>query len=166
MPERAALGIRIDASDLTKVARVLRQQGDGKQLRKDLVADLKTAVDPGVQAVRGKLLAMPAAVAPGSPPMGSYVASKVRSQVRLSGQRAGVAVRIPQTPQLRGFTFAARRLNATHWRHPVFRTGRWVTQRSPITGYFDETLAAGKPRYQAAVMEVLRKLAERLAARR
>jgi hypothetical protein len=44
--------------------------------------------------------------------------------VRLSGRSTGVKVRIGQTPNLRGFKMAARRLNRKSWRHKVFGNPR------------------------------------------
>jgi hypothetical protein len=103
--------------------------------------------------------------ASGSPALGSYLASRVKAQVRLSGRSTGVAIRIGQTPNLRGFTFAAKRLNRASWRHPVFGHDVYVDQDSPIEGYFDNTLEADKDHYRSAVLAVVEKMASRLARR-
>ena|SRR5215467_11406090 len=158
--------VKVDASDLARVAKVLRGEADGKQLRKELVADLKAAVAPGAAAVADKLRAIPhASASTAKPPLGSYLAARTKVQVRTGGRATGVAVRIQRTPNLRGFTFAAKRLNRDSWRHPVFGSDRWVDQDSPIRGYFDDTLSADREKYRAAVLEVLTKLAKRIARR-
>lgn len=163
------------ASDLVEISgtealktlgRSLRSEADGKQLRKDLIADLRTAVTPGVSAVQGQLRAIPhTSTTQSSPALGTYLAARVRTQVRLSGKRAGVAIRIPQTPALRGFRNAARRLNRDGWRHKVFGHDVWVEQTSPIRGYFDKTLSRDKPKYRAAVEAAIEKMVRRVASR-
>lgn len=155
---------------LQKLARAMAREANGKQLRKDLTAQLKTAVAPAVSAVAGKLQAIPHnSATQASPALGSYLASRVRVQVHLGGQRAGVAVRIGQTVRIRGFRNAARRLNRDAWRHPVFtREGRaevWVEQHSPIPRYFDETLGRDRDRYRAAVLDALARAAVRMTDR-
>lgn len=165
---RGDLEVTVDDSGLKELMKVVRQEADGKQLRKDLIADIRTAVAPGVSAVQAKVRAIPhSTAAHPSPSLGSYLASRVRPQVRLSGRSAGVRVRIAQTPNLRGFKMAARRLNRKKWRRPVFgNTEVWVEQRSPMPGFFDDTLAAGRAQYRAAVVGAMKKLADRLTARK
>ena len=162
----APLEVKVNAADLRLIGARLRTEAGGKELRKDLIKELRLAVEPGVSAVQGKLRSIPHnTAAEPSPAMGSYLASKVRTQVRLSGASAGVAVRIPQTPELRGFAKAARYLNRASWRHRVYGRNTWVTQQSPIPGYFDDTLAEGKPRYRTAVYDALRRMTRRLAGK-
>lgn len=160
--------VTVDDSGLKALMRVMRQEVDGKQLRKDLIAELRTAVGPGVSAVQGRLRAVPhRGAAKASPALGTYLASRVKPQVRLGGRAAGVRVRIAQTPNLRGFKLAARRLTRTSWRHKVFGNPEvWVTQKSPIPGYFDDTLARGRSEYRAAVVAALKDLSNRLTARK
>ena len=155
-----ALEITVDASQLRRVASVLKAAEGGAELRKDLIKDIRVAVQPGTDQVKAKLRSMPASDA--NPPMGGYLATRVRTSVRLSGPSAGVRVQIGQTPGLRKFKLAARRLNSGSWRHPVFGRGGWASQSSPIPGFFDETLRAGKERYYEAVVLAVRQLAARL----
>lgn len=157
--------LNIDQRAVQKVAKAVKAELDGKDLRKDLITELKTAVAPGVSAVKSKLQSMPQASVPSSPAIGSFLASRVVPQVRLSGQRTGVSVRIKKTPQLRGFTNAARRLNQASWRHKVFGRDVWVEQTSPIQGFFDDTLAKDKPLYRAGVVAALEKMARRIKER-
>ncbi|HET6504618.1 MAG TPA: hypothetical protein VFG87_28045 [Amycolatopsis sp.] len=153
----------VDQQDMQRVAKAMRAEEDGKTLRKQLVGELKDAVSPGVSKVQGKLRSIPhLGPTRSSPPMGSYLASRVKPQIRLSGRSTGVAVRIAQTPALRGFKLAARRLNRSSWRRRVFG-GVWVTQTSPIPGFFDDTLAEGKEQYRAGVLRALEKMARRVA---
>lgn len=163
--------VKVDDAGLRDLMKLLRKESDGKKLRGDLVKEIRTAVAPGVSAVQAKLRAIPHdSAVRSSPALRAYLASRVKSQVKLSGHSSGVKIRIGQTPALRGFKMAARRLNAKSWRHPVYaRQGRettWVTQVSPMPGYFDETLAEHRAEYRAAVVRALEGLADRLTARR
>lgn len=157
--------LTVDQQAVQRVARALKAEEDGKVLRKELVAELKEAVGPGVSKVQGKLKAIPHnSRTHSSPPMGSYLASRVKAAVRLSGRSTGVAVRIPQTPSLRGFTMAARWLNRKSWRRKAFGDENVeVVQQSPIPGYFDDTIADGKPLYRAGIIRALEKMASRIA---
>lgn len=164
----ARFELSVDQQAVKRLARVLRDESDGKALRKELIGELKDAVEPGVSAVQGKLRSIPrrSGTAGSSPALGSYLAARVKAQVRLSGRSPGVRVRIAQTPKLRGFTLAARRLNRESWRRKVFGDPDvWVDQKSPIPGFFDDTLAEGRERYRAAVVRALESMARRIVAR-
>jgi hypothetical protein len=157
--------VQVDARNLTALGRVLRAEADGAALKKDLVVAIRAAVSPGVSAVQGKLRAIPSKGISPSPSLSSYLASRVKVSVRFAGRSAGVRIRIAQTPTLRGFKMAARRLNRTHWRHPVYGRGVWVTQQSPIPDYFDGTLSGHKSEYHAAVIAACEACAARIGRR-
>lgn len=166
MAGRPPIELTVDQQALQRLQRAVRAEADGKVLRKELVGELKSAVAPGVSKVQGRLRSVPRTGTPSSPALGAYVASRVKPQIRLSGRSTGVAVRIPQTPNLRGFKMAGRRLNRKSWRHKVFgRPEVWVVQESPIPGYFDDTLNEGKAQYRAAVVRALEMMARRVAER-
>lgn len=160
--------IRIQSKDqgrLVALGRAMKAEEDGAALRKDLIVNMRAAVAPGKSAVQEKLRAWPHGGADSSSPaMGSYLASKTTVQVRLSGRRTGVAVRIARTPNLRGFRKAATALNsAAGWRHKVFGRDVWVEQTSPQPGFFDKTLAAGKNVYRAAVLLAVKQMERRIS---
>lgn len=159
-----AIELTVDQRMIVKLSKLIKAEANGAFLRKQLITDLRGAVAPGVAKVQGKLRAIPSD-RPGSPPLGTYLAARVRPQIRLSGRSAGVRIRIGQTPNIRGFAMAARRLNRTTWRHKVFGREVWVEQRSPIAGYFDDTLSADREVYHAAVLRACRKYARRLGER-
>lgn len=155
--------LTVDQSKVVGLVRVLKAESNSALLRKDLIANIKIAVQPGVSAVQGKLRAIPhdSPFTP-SPRLSTYLASRVKVQVRLTGGSAGVRVRIAQTPTLRGFKKAAQYLNRSSWRHRVFGKDVWVTQESPIPDYFDSTLDARKAEYRTAVLAACRQLSWRL----
>lgn len=154
--------VEITSTALTALARRIKAEQDGKQIRKDLVTELRAAAAPGVAAVKEKLRSMPRAARGQSPAMGTYLAGRTAVQVRTSGKKVGVRVRIPATPKLRGFAMAARRINKGSWRHRVYGRDVWVTQHSPIPGFFDDTLRGDHDRFRRAVVAVMRKTARRL----
>lgn len=155
--------LSVDQSKVAGLAKALKAESKAAALRKDLIANIKVAVQPGVSAVQGKLRAIPSeGKTTASPRLSSYLASRVKVQVRLTGASAGVRVRIAQTPNLRGFRKAAQHLNRASWRHRVFGRDVWVTQESPIPDYFDSTLTARRAEYRAAVLAACRQFAWRL----
>jgi hypothetical protein len=160
-----AATLSVQQQRLKSVGIAMRSEADGKLLRRELIADLRVAVAPGIEKVRGKLRALPASVTGVQPAMGSYLASRVRAQVKFSGRRVGVAVRIGKTPNLRKFNVASRVLNRGEWRHRVYGKDVWVTQQSPIPGFFDKTLMSDRRAYRAAVVAAVQKMERRLAAR-
>lgn len=168
---RGPIAFSIDQRAFQAVARAMRQQADGKELRRDLIREMKSAVRPGVDEVRARARAMPHTSRRKTPhaPLGATLARKTTSTVNLTGKRTGVRVKIKRTPELGGFTYAARRVNRGHWRHPVFwrvpLVQRWVTQTSPLKGFFDDTLRRHRAEYKKGVVDALEKTARRVARR-
>lgn len=160
-------GISVEAEAMRQLGAAFRREADGKALRRDLTKQIGTAVAPAVSAVQGVLRAIPhPSAAHASPRLSTYLSSRVKVQVRYSGRSTGVRVRIGETPNLRGFTLAARYLNKKSWRHPVFGNREvWVTQTSPVPGYWDDTLAADRDKYRDAVVDALGMMARRLMER-
>jgi hypothetical protein len=155
--------LTVDQTKLIKLAKIMRAEANSSMLKKDLIASFKVATDAGISAVQSKLRAVPNdSGVKSSPPLGTYLAARVKLSVRLGGQSAGVKIRIQQTPSLRGFKMAARRFNRVSWKHRVFGQDVWVTQNSPIPGYFDDTLAGYKKEYTEAVLLACRRMARRL----
>jgi hypothetical protein len=160
------LDIRHDLKDL---ARALKAEEDGKQLRKDLVKNLREAVDPAVKQAKASVKAMPSKGHAGLQ-LRRDVARRVGVQVRLGGRTVGVKVRTTAT-KVRGFTNAPRLLNTPKgWRHPNIGAGRrgqadWVAQRSTRPGWFDDPMRAGEPRYRRAVTRAVEDMANRIARR-
>lgn len=158
--------LTVEQSKVVKLGKLMRAESDGAKLKRDLGVAIRAAVEPGVSAVKSKLQAIPRSGPAKSPPLGGYLAARVKVRIRFTGRSAGVAVRVQQTPNLRGFKMAARRLNRKQWRHPIYGNKQaWVTQVSPIPGYFDETLMKYKAEYTAAVLAACRKMALRLGER-
>lgn len=157
--------LTVDQSKLVALSKLMKAESNKAILRSELISAFKSIVEPGVAQVREKLNGIPNRGVPDKPALGSYLASRAKVSVRLSGSRAGVYVRIGFTPNIRGFKLAARRLNRTSWRHKVYGKDVWVEQMSPIPGYFEDTLMKYKEEYRAAVIAACNRLALRLGER-
>lgn len=159
----------VDAEDLRRVAARLGREADGVKLRRDLSAELRQAVEPGVADARGRILTMGAGGIPheegGS--LRAAIAGGVKAKTRLSGTAAGVRVTASKKGMPRGFANAPKRTNrAKGWRHPVPppRLGKGVEgpQREPkwvhqigLPGWFDDPLKDRKNEYRRAVQRVI-----------
>jgi hypothetical protein len=156
--------------DLEQLARALKAEEDGKQLRKDLARNLRDAVKPAVQDAKATMRSMPSRGHAG-PSLRADVARRTGVQVRLGGRTVGVKVRTTGT-KVRGFTNAPRLLNSRKgWRHPNIGAGRrgqpdWVAQRSARPGWFDDPMKRGEPRYRKAATDAVEAMARRIARRR
>ena len=167
------LEFTVEQKALREVAKALRQESDGKQLRKDLIAAITAVLTPLREEVRGSILSMESG---GLPHEGQglrqAIAEKTVVQVRTGGRATGAAIRTKNTGMPRGFKHAARRLNARKgWRHPVFarvtRNGEvdvWVRQVGKPE-WFDDTIRKHRRQYTRNVTAVLAVMARRIASR-
>lgn len=149
------------------VARGLRAEADGQELVQDLAEQLRAALEPAVGEVRAAVLGMASAGLPhGGESLRAAVAAAVVSEVRVTGGSAVARIRATKRAMPRGFANAPARLNARRgWKHPVHgRTSTWVTQMG-APGWFDDTIARGRDRYERAAREALDRVARRVARR-
>lgn len=136
----------IDRGDLKAVNKAFRQVEDGKQLRKDLIAELKAVARPLVPKVQAAWLSAPSQGRGhrGRADLRKLLADSTWVQARLTGKEAGVCVRsdgrrMPnRMKSLPGYAEGIRRRG---WRHPVGGDrDRWVDQRP-----FPRFYAAARP---------------------
>lgn len=137
------------ADDLALLGRRLKTAD--KQLRKDLLKEIRTEGKPTVDDVK--------ASARSSLPQRGGLAARVASQsygvrTRMSGRSAGV--RIQGTGRtVRGL----RQLDAGTLRHPVFGDrSTWVSQ-SVEPGYFTKPIEEDLPRFRKAVEDAMEQTA-------
>lgn len=153
--------VEVDQRDLKRLVVALRKEGDGKELRKDLVKGLRTAVAPAAQAAKAAILSMPSSGGERSGRgLRAAVAAGVRVEVRTAG-KVGVFVVAKSTGMPRGFLNAPKRLNAKKWRHPVHGTKKWVTQVGK-PGWFDNTVTDAKPAANRAAADAMDSMAKRI----
>ena len=91
------------------------------------------------------------------------VAASIRAEVRLTGKNTGVSIKARSTPNLRGFSQAARAMNARSFRHKVYG-GKWVAQVGKPR-WFDETASRDREAFRNRVMSAVDDMARRIAAR-
>jgi hypothetical protein len=163
-----AVELTIEQRALLELGRALKREEDGKQLRRDLLRELKKPLAPAVAEIKSGVMAMP--VHGGIPPAGGEplrpaVAKRIRSEVKLSGKAIGVRVRARRTPAVRNFAHAPKRINsAKGWRHRVYGSDRWVVQMGN-PGYFDEPLEERRGEFRRSVLEAMDATARRIKIR-
>lgn len=159
----AEVEIRADQQSFNRVARAVESEAGGRRLRADLVDELEDAVDPGVTEVRAAVMGMQTGGLPhGGEPLRPAVAAAIDDEIALSGSSLGVRVVARTTGMPRGFRLAAKRLNATRWRHPVFG-GRVVVTQIGAPGFFDDTLARRAPAARRGVVRAMQKSIDRMS---
>ena len=152
--------VEVDQRDLRRLVIALRKAGDGKELRKDLVKGLRSAVVPVAQAAKASILSMPSSGGHSGASLRGAVAGGVKVQIRTTGA-AGVFVVAKSTGMPRNFRNAPKRLDAKSWRHPVPGVKKWVTQVGK-PGWFDDTMQRARPGANRAAADALDSVAQRI----
>lgn len=146
---------------LERLQRALASEAGGRVFRRDLAANLDKAVRPAVAAVRARVMSIPSR---GGRRVGGSIrraiAQAVESVIRLEPRVTGVLVRIGRRTMPREFGNAPKRFNQETFRRQVYGRGETVQRGQP---YFEETLQAGRPRYQAGCVAAMDDMAARVA---
>ncbi|MER6956007.1 hypothetical protein [Streptomyces sp. NPDC000618] len=151
---------------LAALTRAIRAEEDGKQLRKELAANMRDALRPGAAEAKSSIMSASSAGLPTAPALRSSIARKIRPEVKLGGRWSGARVKAFKTKNVRGFPNAPKRMNrAGGWRHPVYGNREiWVQQHGKVD-WFDRSFEGREGVYKAAVEAAMENMAERLAAR-
>lgn len=137
---------RISADDFYRASKALKAAGD-KNLRKELNRRLRLAAKPLIPKARAEATR----TLPTRGGLAKRVASSpMRVQVRTGRETAGVRVVVGKR---RGS--AARTANEGTIKHPVFDTGRWVSQEVE-PGWFDDTMRRHAPEVRPDVEDAVR----------
>ncbi len=165
-PPPARLGV--EAEGLAALARAIKQEANGKELRRDLLRAMKAEIAPAVSGAKSAAMTIPGRGA-ASPALRSGIARRIRAEVKLSGTQVGVRVKARKTPELRGFTNAAKSTQRPGgWRHPTF--GRrdnpqdWSSQMGKPK-WFDRAMNGRADEYRQGLHAVMEDAARRLASR-
>ncbi|WP_328962974.1 hypothetical protein [Streptomyces virginiae] len=158
--------VTVTHEGLDTLARALRAEADGKQLRKELAKNLRDALKPGAVQAKSAIMAMSSSGPGTAPALRSAIAKKIRPEVKLGGNWSGARIKAFKTRNVRGFVNAPKRTNRPRgWRHLVYgRPDSWVTQYG-VDHWFDYALIYDTPRYKAAVHEAMEAMARRIAER-
>lgn len=161
----ASLALTVEQDALAQVGRILKDEADGKSLRRDLVRELKATTDHPIARAQAGIRSTPSKGITQGMPLRQTVAASIKPVVRLAGKQTGVSIRQARTTNLRGFKSAGRRFNRANFRHPVFGDmSTWVVQGGNHE-WFDRPMQAARPEAKAAVVRAVDGLAQTLAAR-
>lgn len=157
--------LRATHEGLDALARALKAEEDGKQLRKELAANLREALKPGADQAKSSIMGM-ISLNGSQPALRSAIAKKIRPEVKLGGRWTGARVKAFKTKNVRGFPNAPKRTNSARgWRHPVFgNTDVWVQQRGKVE-WFDKGFRGREGIYKQAVHDAMEDMARRIADR-
>lgn len=165
----ASLAVKVTSDDLTHLARILKEEEDGKKLRRELAASLRKASEPVRDAARSAILSMESGGLPHEgEPLRQAIADRVVAEARLSGRSTGATVKAKRLKT--GFIHAPRRTNAPKFRHPVFKRTTaagveinvWVEQVGKPR-WFDDEMDKNRQRWREGVLEAMNSMAERIA---
>jgi hypothetical protein len=166
--------ISVEQNGLARVALRLKTEEGGAILRRELIADLRAAVAPAVEQVKGNargIASSPRAAhtkkniaGSSATSLGDAIARGVSTQVRLTagaGKAVGVSIKAKKTGMPRDFINAPKRFNAKQFRRRVY--GRAWVEQVGRPGWFDDPLHADKATYRAACIAAVERMARRIA---
>ncbi|MFJ5888080.1 hypothetical protein [Streptomyces californicus] len=151
---------------LDALVRAIRQEADGKALRKDLAKSMRDALRPGAATAKSSIMGMASSGTGTGPGLRAGIAKKIRPEVKLGGRWTGARVKAFKTPGLRHFPNAPKRTNRRDggWRTLTYGREPWRTQTGKRQ-WFDDAFANDTDIHIAAVQEAMEAMARRLAAR-
>jgi hypothetical protein len=163
------MSVTVTSDDLVHLAKILKEEEDGKKLRKELSAALRKASEPARDAARAAILSMDSGgLGREGESLRQAIADRITTEARLSGQSTGARVKARKLKT--GFINAPKRTSANKFRHPVFR--RFTRNGDLINVWVDQV---GKPRWfpdamkskaeewRKGVLEAMNSMAERIA---
>lgn len=160
------INLTVEQRALKELGRALRQESNGKELRRDLIRELKKPLTPVVAEIKSGVMSMASGgLKTGGEPLRAAVARKIRAEAKLSGYAVGVRIRARKTEGVRGFRNAPKRLNSPKgWRHPAFGSKEWVHQMGK-PNYFDDPIKGRKPEFRRHVIHAMDSTARRIGYR-
>ncbi|MFD9706212.1 hypothetical protein [Lentzea sp. NPDC059081] len=154
--------LSVDERRLRDLARALKSEEDGKELRKDLVKTSRAVLNPTRNAARAAIKSMPSRGHAG-PKLRTAVAQKVMVQIKTNGRYPGAVLRAKKTPKLRKFRNAPKRLNArSGWNHPSINNPDVTVHQDGKPGWFDDTTRKDRKKYRRELRGVIQRAEARL----
>lgn len=165
-PSSGPLLVSVDQQGFAEVFRAIRAETDGKELRKELSANLRNAARPVVTDLKAAAQALPSQGLPHAQgmPLRQAIARSIGTDLRTTGKAAGIRLRAKATPNVRGFRYAARAMNKGSFRHRVFGRDVWVTQTGQPR-WFDNVTARNREPFRDAVLSAVEDMRDRIATR-
>lgn len=149
---------------LRSLARAVVAEADGKQLKRELAAELRKVMEPIRARQVARIMAIPSKGHPG-PSLRQAVAKQTRAGVRFGGRNAGVNITQRARAMPREFRFAGRALNREEGWQPQTPGGVKLTQHARPVEWFDQPGHAASRDATHATQQVLERMAQRLADR-
>jgi len=166
MADTSRLGLELTPQNLRAIARALRAEEDGKELRKELTRNMREALKPGAAQAKSAIMSMSSVTPHDGPALKTAIARKIRPEVRISGKFPGAKIKAFKTKTLRGFPNAPKRTNrASGWRHPVYGNREVWVQQHGKTKWFDRAFEGQDAHYKRQVQFALAGMVNRIASR-
>ena len=158
----------VDSGDLKAVSRALRNQADGRLMRRALMLELRQAAQPLVPQVQQAWRTAPGFRGhrrPGQPNLRDLLAKATRVEARLTGKQAGVRVRTDgrrMPDQMKSLPGYAEGIRRRPWRHPVYgNRDTWVTQQ-PFPRFYDAVAGGDEVAARRAVNQAVDKVFDQI----
>lgn len=144
-PGSAGYRVEVRQDDLRDLVRAINQHGDKRALTKELRTGLREATKPLVPQARAKVATQTTSGGRSTGLRKDMARSvQVKVDLGLRSRRIGARIRLDGAKLERGGRprgLVAMYEGTRPWRHPVFGTGKWVTQQH--RGFLTETVDAG-----------------------
>jgi len=149
--------------ELARISRELRTVGNGREIRKQLGKELRTAALPLVPAVRASIQAIPAATGQSSG-LRSRLAKATRLSVKTTGRTASIRILVDGRKMPDGERALPAYIEGTkpNWRHPVHgHKGTWVRQQAHP--YFYKVVRPLGRKSRTAVIRTLDEISKKIS---
>lgn len=166
MASTASLNLELTPQNLRNIARALKAEEDGKELRKELTKNMREALKPGAAQAKSSIMSLASTTPHDGPALKTSIARKIRPEERITGKFPGAKIKAFKTKNLRNFPNAPKRTNrASGWRHPVYGNREvWVQQTGKVK-WFDRAFEGQQGHYQRQVQFALADMVNRIASR-
>lgn len=158
------LSVDEQSNGLRALARAVAAESDGKQLKKELAAELRRVVEPIRSRQVARIMSIPSKGHPGRG-LRESVAHQTKAGVRFGGRNVGINIMQRARGMPRNFQFAGRALNRAAGWSPKSLGGVIFHQHARPTEWFDQPGHGAGADAMRAAQQVMERMAARLAAR-
>ncbi|WP_326597748.1 hypothetical protein [Streptomyces sp. NBC_01803] len=157
--------VSVQPEGLDALVRRIRDEEDGKNLRKELAKNLREELKPAATLAKSGIMSMSSSEPGTAPALRSSIAKRIKPEVKLGGRWTGARVKSRKTPGIRGFANAPKRTQAkAGWRTQSWGNGTWRTQQGKVD-WFDRAMEGRLNQYRQACMKAMEAMAARIAGR-
>lgn len=157
--------VSVTQDGLRALLRALREEEDGRALRRDLAKGLREAIKPYAVRASNAALAIPSRGSGTSPALRPAIAKGIKPQADLTARRTGARVRVRRTHNVRSFSNAPKRTQSRRgWRTQTYGNDKWRVQFGKV-GWFDDAFIGVESEAREAIFRVMEDMARRIAER-